>query len=174
MSELYWATVTPLMRQIMRAVGLSDLGPRFYLAGGTALALQLGHRRSVDLDFFSETDEVPPATHRQVMNVLEEYEPNIVEQAWGNLLLLVQDLRVGFFGYGYPLVAPLLQVEGLSLCSLDDIGLMKLDALAGRANRGRLVLAVDAANVPAVAMYRAAGFQVWDRRRAFFRLFSHT
>jgi Nucleotidyl transferase AbiEii toxin, Type IV TA system len=63
MTDLHWETVTPLMRDVMRTVGASDLCPRFYLAGGTALALQLGHRRSVDLDFFSETDEVRPETH---------------------------------------------------------------------------------------------------------------
>ena len=135
MTELYWATVTPLMRNVMRSVGQSGLYPRFYLAGGTALALQLGHRRSVDLDFFSETDEVRPETHREVLHVLQAYQPTIVEQAWGNLLLLAQDLHVGFFGYGYPLVAPTALAKGVPLASLFDIGLMKLDALASRASR---------------------------------------
>jgi hypothetical protein len=53
MTEWHWETVTPLMRDIMHTVGQSDLGTRFYLAGGTALALHLGHRRSIDLGFFS-------------------------------------------------------------------------------------------------------------------------
>jgi len=135
MTEWHWETVTPLMRKIMQIVGQSDLSTRFYLAGGTALALHLGHRRSIDLDFFSELDQVRPETHRQVLGVLEAYHPLVVEQAWGNLLLLVQDLHVGFFGYGYRLVAPLLQAEGAPLAGLADIGLMKLDALASRASR---------------------------------------
>jgi predicted nucleotidyltransferase component of viral defense system len=135
MTEWHWETVTPPMRAIMQIVGQSDLSTRFYLAGGTALALQLGHRRSIDLGFFSEVDEVRPEMHRQVLGVLEACQPLVVEQAWGNLLLLVQDLHVGFFGYGYRLVAPLLQLEGLSLASVTDIGLMKLDALATRASR---------------------------------------
>jgi len=135
MTELYWETVTPLMRQVIQTVGQSELCPRFYLAGGTALALQLGHRQSVDLDFFSETDEVRPEMHLQALHVLKEFRPILVEQAWGNLLLLIEDLHVGFFGYGYRLVAPAVMAERAPLASLTDIGLMKLDALANRASR---------------------------------------
>jgi hypothetical protein len=135
MTDLHWETVTPLMREIMRTVGTSTLCPRFYLAGGTALALQLGHRRSVDLDFFSETDEVQPETHLEVLRVLRTFQPTAVEHTWGNLLLLVQDLRVGFLGYSYRLVAPTVAAEGVPLAGLADIGLMKLDAISGRATR---------------------------------------
>ena len=44
-------------------------------------------------------------------------------------------MRVGFFGYGYELVEPLSQAEGIFLASVADIGLMKLDALLSRASR---------------------------------------
>jgi Nucleotidyl transferase AbiEii toxin, Type IV TA system len=135
MTELHWETVTPLMRDVMRTIGQSDLCPRFYLAGGTALALQLGHRRSVDLDFFSDTDEVRPEMHLQALRTLQPFRPTVIEHAWGNLLLLVKDLRVGFFGYSYKLVSPTVQAEGVPLASLTDIGLMKLDAVATRASR---------------------------------------
>jgi mycothiol synthase len=43
--------------------------------------------------------------------------------------------------------------------------------LAHQAGRARLALAVDAANTPAVAMYAAVGFQAWDRRSAYVRIF---
>ncbi len=135
MTGLHWKTVTPLMRDVLRIIGQSDLCPHFYLAGGTALALQLGHRRSADLDFFSETDEVRPETHRRALQALAQFQPAIVEQAWGNLLLVVEGLHVGFFGYGYPLMTPFVLAEGVSLAGVADIGLMKLDALATRASR---------------------------------------
>ncbi len=83
---LYWHAVTPFMREVLRTIGQSSLCPRFYLAGGTGLALQLGHRRSVDLDLFSATDQVVPATHQEALAVLASLEPAIVEQAWGNLV----------------------------------------------------------------------------------------
>jgi len=136
MIDLHWKTVTPLMREVLRTVGQSDLCPRFYLAGGTALALQLGHRRSVDLDFFSQTDEVRPEMHWQALQVLKDFRPTIVEQVWGSLLFVTpDDLRVGFFGYGYPLLAPTVSAERVPLASLIDIGLMKMDAIATRASR---------------------------------------
>jgi len=50
------------MRELLEFIGQQPFSHRFYLAGGTALALQIGHRQSVDLDFFSETDEVSPQT----------------------------------------------------------------------------------------------------------------
>ena len=133
--QLYGQTITPQMRDVMQTIGQSDLVPRFYLAGGTALALQLGHRRSVDLDFFSETDEVRHEMHLQVLRTLRKFHPTLVEQEWGNLVLAVENLHIGFFGYGYKLLANTVDVEGVPLAGLPDIGLMKLDALAYRASR---------------------------------------
>jgi hypothetical protein len=131
----HWETVTPFMRQVLRTIGQSSLSPRFYLAGGTALALQLGHRRSVDLDLFSATDQVLSTMHREALAALASLAPTIVEQAWGNLVLLLGDLRVGFFSYGYPLLEVGGDAEGVPLASLIDLGLMKLDAVATRALR---------------------------------------
>ena len=79
MTGLHWETATPLMREVMSTVGASDLCPGFYLPAGTALALQLGHRRSVDLDFFSQTDEMGPQMHRRVLQVLADWGPAVVE-----------------------------------------------------------------------------------------------
>jgi hypothetical protein len=132
----HWETVTATMRRVLEVVGQSDLVPDFYLAGGTALALQIGHRCSIDLDFFSATDEVRPETHRRAARMLVPFQPAVVEATWGNLVFATQDgLRVGFFGYGYPLIEPTMPVVGTPLASLVDIGLMKLDALATRAGR---------------------------------------
>jgi Nucleotidyl transferase AbiEii toxin, Type IV TA system len=58
MTELYWKTISPVMRDILASFGQSRLSGDFYLGGGTALALQLGHRLSADLDFFSPTQEI--------------------------------------------------------------------------------------------------------------------
>ncbi len=63
----YWQTVTPVMRELLEFIGQQSFSQQFYLAGGTALALQSGHRRSIDLDFFSETDEVLPQTQAEIV-----------------------------------------------------------------------------------------------------------
>lgn len=51
LNPVHWNAITPTMQEVLRFIGACDFSSRFYLAGGTALALRLGHRRSVDLDF---------------------------------------------------------------------------------------------------------------------------
>ncbi len=134
MTDLHWETITREMRQVMIHFEQSDLTAQFYLGGGTALALQLGHRRSVDLDFFTPTEDVPTIRER-ILAAFKVYQPIVADQSWGNLALLVNNVRVGFYGYGYDMVAPFILADGLRLASIADIGLMKLDALRSRASR---------------------------------------
>ena len=134
MARLYWELISSQMQQVMGTFGKSELGSRFYLAGGTALALQKGHRRSVDLDFFSETEDIPTLRER-ILQVLKRHQPVLVDQSWGNLLFLADSVQVGFYGYGYKLVEPTVRAADIQLASVADIGLMKLDALSGRASR---------------------------------------
>jgi predicted nucleotidyltransferase component of viral defense system len=135
LNPVHWGAITPTMREVLRIIGTCDFAPRFYLAGGTALALRLGHRRSVDLDFFSNTDEVGQKTRREILNALSPLGPQALEDVEGNLLLVLRDMHVGFFGYSYPLLAPTESVEGVTLAGMVDIGLMKLDALISRGSR---------------------------------------
>ena len=142
MSELFWNTITPDMLQIIGGFPQSEPGAKFYLAGGTALSLQIGHRLSVDLDFFSQTEDIP-TLRLALEKALASFHPILADSAWGNLVYLAQNVRVGFYGYGYDLVAPLVETpvpqgparHALRLASIEDIALMKLDALLARAAR---------------------------------------
>jgi predicted nucleotidyltransferase component of viral defense system len=134
MSEIFWNTVTADMRAVLAEFSRSQAGERFYLAGGTALALQLGHRLSVDLDFFSPTEDVPAMRH-MLEKALASFHPTLADSAWGNLVYLARNVRVGFYGYGYELIAPLVETHEARLASIEDIALMKLDALLARAAR---------------------------------------
>ena len=134
MNPLFWNTVTENMRLVLQGFMQAKIGASFYLAGGTGLSLQLGHRRSVDLDFFSPSEDIP--TIRAVLEgALTPFHATLTDSAWGNLVYLAKGVRVGFYGYGFPLVAPLVATEGVRLASLEDIALMKLDALLSRAAR---------------------------------------
>lgn len=134
MTELYWQTITADMRLVLGQFAQKEIARHFYLAGGTALALQLGHRRSVDLDFFSPDEDIP-TLRPQLEAALAPLGGIMADSAWGNLVYLTQNVRVGFYGYGFPLIAPTLQAEGMALASTSDIALMKLDALLSRAAR---------------------------------------
>ena len=130
-----WEAITPVLRELLRFTGHQDFCERFYLAGGTALALRIGHRRSVDLDFFSSDDTVTGATRQEIIRAFTPLGGQALENTEGNLLLEVRSVHVGFFGYSYPLLAPTNSVEGVALAGILDIGLMKLDALISRAGR---------------------------------------
>lgn len=59
MSSLFWNTISDDMKEVLLGFMKNELANRFYLAGGTALSLQIGHRVSVDLDFFSPSEDIP-------------------------------------------------------------------------------------------------------------------
>lgn len=134
MTALFWNTVTEDMRLVLSGFMQTELAAHFYLGGGTALSLQIGHRRSVDLDFFSPELDIP-TSRLDLERALAVFQPVLADAAWGSLVYLVRDVRMGFYGYGFPLAAPLVETEGVRLASIEDIALMKLDALLSRAAR---------------------------------------
>ena len=105
----------------------------FYLAGGTALALLLGHRRSRDFDFFRATDFVPQG----LLTVLRSTgEVEVLQEAAGTLTVTLRGVPTSFFHYTYPLLRSLRESPwGIALGDPDDIAAMKLSALAGRGSR---------------------------------------
>jgi predicted nucleotidyltransferase component of viral defense system len=123
------------MQELLAWTGRQSFATRFYLAGGTALALQVGHRRSEDLDFFSETDEIHDHARREIVHAFSARHAQVIKNVDGNLLLRADELHIGFFSYGYPLLEMAQTVENIRLASMLDIGLMKLNAIIGRGNR---------------------------------------
>jgi hypothetical protein len=106
----------------------------FYLAGGTALALQLGHRRSVDFDWFREDPiDDPLRLAAELRTPRFRLETERVER--GTLHGRAGGIRVSFLEYRYPLLRPPLEVEGLRLAALEDIAAMKLAAVAQRGSK---------------------------------------
>ena len=119
-------------------LGSEPWAKEFYLAGGTGLALQLGHRVSVDLDFFSISEQLTEVFREQVVANLEaKGVKTVVELSEGRTLkLIVGGVAVSLFHYPYPLVGPVVEPPGLPpIASLEDIGLMKLTAIIGRGVR---------------------------------------
>lgn len=135
LSSPHLHTASLQMQRLLSWLGEQPFLRRFYLAGGTALALQIGHRRSMDLDFFSEVDEVHSQSRQEIISTLSWREHQVIESTDGNLLLLMDKFRVGFYSYGYSLLEPTLEFNNIRLASLLDLGLMKLDALIGRGSR---------------------------------------
>ena len=125
-------TISPLLEETAARLAGSGVLKNFYLAGGTALALHLGHRRSVDLDFFSAQpfNEDVFLADLQVLPAL-----TVVAKASQTLHLHVGEAKVSFLGYDYPLLFPLEDFRGIAVADARDIACMKLSALAARGSR---------------------------------------
>ena len=104
----------------------------FYLAGGTALSLQLGHRLSFDLDFFT-----PEEFDSQKINadLIATNKYKLDRFAVNTLLGNILETKISFFTYKYPLIGPKIDLNGVSLVSISDIAAMKIDAIGGRGTK---------------------------------------
>lgn len=105
----------------------------FYLAGGTALALQIGHRDSLDFDFFSRED-IDAVKLFEKINELFRGSGIIKTQEEKNTLSVnVGKVKFSFMTYSYKLIDELAETEFFNLASVKDIGCMKLSAITSRA-----------------------------------------
>lgn len=105
----------------------------FYLAGGTALALQIGHRESIDFDFFSEKKFNNNKLFEQIKNNLSAYQVKKVQDEKDTLTVILDNQsKISFFFYPYPLLEPLITEKYLNLASIRDIACMKLSAIVNR------------------------------------------
>ena len=117
-------------RELLPALGAFKKD--FYLAGGTALALQIGHRVSVDFDFFTEKDFDTEELYESVQKVFGKVVRT--QESSNTLAVVVQDdVRISFMKYRYPLLDVCVETEHFHLASILDIGCMKLSAIVSRA-----------------------------------------
>lgn len=111
-------------------------GDAWYLGGGTAGTLQLGHRRSVDLDYFYCGEMPTPETLGQdLLHLDRRFE--VRQTARGALHGVVDGVPVSFFEFRYPLIGPAAfwAEGGCRVASLDDFAAMKLSAISQRGHR---------------------------------------
>lgn len=125
--------LSPAQQSVLERLGALQDVRAFYLAGGTALALQLGHRRSIDLDFFREQGFDPTDLVRR----LRLGTTTMVRRSEGDTLTVdIDGVTTSFFAYPYPLLRSLRSSPwSLSVAAVEDIAAMKLSALAGRGAR---------------------------------------
>ncbi len=107
---------------------------RFYLAGGTAAALYLGHRRSEYLDWFTPAS-LPNLRELEARLSGGGIPLKVVSTGRGTLYMLIGGVQVSFIEYRYPLLAPVADSLGCKLASLDDIACMKLSTIGHRGAR---------------------------------------
>ena len=136
----HWEALTPDTRQAFKRAAELPFIREFFLTGGTGLAIHIGHRYSVDLDFFSQDYEVDDNVRQAVKDQFADNTLIVRNDANNTFVCEWRQIGVSFFRLQpYPLVRPAIEVEGIRLASIEDIGAMKLAALVGRATRKDLV-----------------------------------
>ena len=105
----------------------------FYLAGGTGLALQIGHRDSVDFDFFSNNPFDPNKMIERLSKIFGQNLLKVTQIEKNTLsILLNSEIKISFMTYDYPLLEPLISTEYLNIASISDIACMKLSTIMQR------------------------------------------
>lgn len=115
---------------------LKSLKGDFYLAGGTALALQIGHRDSIDFDFFCNDNIDTEELFEKLKEIFADYDIQKIQEEKNTLTIVVDsDIKMSFFTYKYPLLKSKINEEYFDLASVEDIACMKLSAIVSRSTQ---------------------------------------
>ncbi|PIR62759.1 MAG: hypothetical protein COU65_01715 [Candidatus Pacebacteria bacterium CG10_big_fil_rev_8_21_14_0_10_42_12] len=121
--------IDPTTQQNLDSLSTLSLLDNYYLAGGTACALHIGHRISYDLDFFSQTPATPEQIRQELMSI---GDVKIDQNDQGTFNGQLGDTKISFFIYPYPLLKPAEIYSEVKVASLDDLVCMKLEAMSSR------------------------------------------
>lgn len=129
---LHYKTIDPATLELLKSLLAIPEFENLRLAGGTSLALQIGHRTSVDLDLFGALSIEPD-------EVLEIIRPlgniSIIKNSKNIHIFTINNIKVDLVNYGYPWLAPVNNTDFLRLAGLEDICAMKLAAITGRGTK---------------------------------------
>ena len=129
---MFLEAVPDALKSNLESLGKEQLIKQFYLAGGTALALQLGHWVSRDLDFFTPQS----FSEKKLISILEKLgELKIDTLETETIIGLLNGVRISFFFYRYPLIFSPVLFLGVGLAGIREIGAMKLDAIQSRGKK---------------------------------------
>lgn len=126
-------TIQPDTLELLKQLASQPELAQTRLVGGTALALQYGHRQSIDLDFFGvlqeNKDELIDVA-KQIGNVIVTNKSKSIVQT------IINNVKVDFVDYGrYAWIDEPVQGDGFVLASDKDIAAMKVNAIIGRGTR---------------------------------------
>ncbi|NQU82339.1 MAG: nucleotidyl transferase AbiEii/AbiGii toxin family protein [Parcubacteria group bacterium] len=96
----------------------------FYLVGGTALALQLGHRVSIDFDLFTEKD-LPKDLWLKVKRVFKNFKINRIVNTKEQLSIIVGTVKIDFVSHKFPFILAPIRFKGVKIAKPAEIALMK-------------------------------------------------
>ena len=120
-------------KRALAVLGESGILDDAYLAGGTALALRLGHRVSVDLDFFSKKEFEEQEVVKRLLSLPLDFE--LEKIAWRTILGYVKKTKFSIFFYDYEWLGQPEDFSGIKVAAIEDIASMKLLAISDRGTK---------------------------------------
>lgn len=129
---LYTQTVNPELLELLNELMAHELFSDFLLVGGTGLALQIGHRHSIDIDLFGKRD-LEEIEISAFLNKLGKAQ--VLKKSKNILIYSINGIKVDFVNYSYPWVNAPIVIGNMRLASKEDIGAMKLNAISGRGSK---------------------------------------
>jgi hypothetical protein len=128
--------LTPTQQRLIERLGRLASEHGFYLAGGTAVALHFGHRRSDDFDFFTPAMILEPqAVAAKVISA--GFDLGVHDMSPGTVIGEIEGVKVSFLEFAYPWLEPTLvwMETGTPIASVRDLAAMKLSAIVQRGSR---------------------------------------
>lgn len=129
---LYLETVESSTLELLKKLQRLPVLEQTRLVGGTALALQLGHRKSIDLDFFGTIDCEAEYLRESIAGIASL---TILKESPHIHIYIVDGIKVDIVNYKYPWLDDVVLEQGLRLASVSDIAAMKITVIIGRGTK---------------------------------------
>jgi hypothetical protein len=120
--------------ELLRSLQAKQYLKGFYLVGGTALALYLGHRKSVDIDLFSN---VSFDASSLLEELLQDYPYQLTLTASNTLKGSIENIKVDFLAHRYSLIREPVSFSDIEMLSMPDITAMKVNAVSTSGQRSK-------------------------------------
>jgi predicted nucleotidyltransferase component of viral defense system len=129
---MFKSAIDERTKRVLEKIKETTVGDNFYLAGGTALAIQLGHRMSIDLDWFCQEGFNGQNIKFELAKIGKF---SISSEEEGTIHGQLDGVKITFLRYRYGQLYPIINFEGVNLADERDIAAMKIDAVSSRGSK---------------------------------------
>ena len=128
---MYYDTVEEKTLELLKSIQAIPELSELRLVGGTALALQIGHRISIDLDFFGKWN-----INGSLEPVLSSCGDVVVDNIQRKMqFFTISGIKTDFVEFDYPWISPPVVADGITIAGIEDIGAMKINAIINRGTK---------------------------------------
>ena len=129
---LYYNTIEPTTLGLLKQLQDIPLLSKTRLVGGTSLALQIGHRKSIDIDLFGKIE----CEQYELVDALSDLgQLSILKESKNIHVYQLNGVKLDIVNYKYPWIKPIVIEDNLRLADIKDIAAMKITAIISRGTK---------------------------------------